>query len=460
MMKRIGLIASREFVTTIGNKGFLIGLLVMPAVMALAAVAAPRIMRAPSPQIRGDVAVIDVTARVTGQLRKELDPATIQARRLENARRVVAQAAPRMERAADAGGATQRMVGQAPILRIVERPAGADVDREKNWLITPSAEQQSPDERHLALVVVHPDAVVRADGKSDYGAYDLYVSTTLDDNTEGVIYEALRQSLVNARLEATSLDQAAVEATMRVARPRSVIVAAGGEQQAQRGFTRALPFIMGILLFMGIIIGGQTLMTSTIEEKSSRVVEVLLAAVSPFELMAGKLLGQLGVGLLVMGVYVGLGILALFQFAMLGLLDPLLVLYLIVFFLLSYLVFGALMSAIGAAVNQMADAQSLMGPVMLMLIAPYILTPIIGRAPNSTFSVAVSFIPPVNTFAMMARLASDAPPPAWQVWLTVLVGLAAAAGAVWFAAKIFKIGLLMHGKPPNFATLVRWARAA
>jgi len=164
-----------------------------------------------------------------------------------------------------------------------------------------------------------------------------------------VIFDALRQSLLNARLAASNLDQAVVEATMRVQRPASVIVAAGGEQRSQRGFTRVLPFIMGMLLFVGIMIGGQTLMTSTIEEKSSRVVEVLLAAVSPVELMAGKLLGQLGVGLLVMAVYVGLGILGLFQFAMLGLLDPMLVVYLTVFFLLSYLLFGALMSAIGAA---------------------------------------------------------------------------------------------------------------
>ena len=86
------------------------------------------------------------------------------------------------------------------------------------------------------------------------------------------------------------------------------------------------------------------------------------------------------------------------------------------------------MMAIGAAVNQMQEAQSLFGPVMLLLMVPYMLSPIIGRAPNSTFSMVVSFMPPINTFAMMSRLASDAPPPAWQVWLTVLVGLARGDG--------------------------------
>jgi ABC-2 type transport system permease protein len=208
------------------------------------------------------------------------------------------------------------------------------------------------------------------------------------------------------------------------------------------------------------MIGGQTLMGSTIEEKSNRVVEVLLSAASPLELMWGKLLGQLVVGLISMSVYIGLGILALYQFSMFGLLDPMLVVYLLVFFLLSYLVYGALMMTIGAAVNTMADAQSLLGPVMILLIAPYVMSGILGRAPNSAISVAISMIPPFNGFGMMARLASDTPPPFWQVLASIAIGLGAAAVTVWFAGKIFKIGLLMHGKPPSFGTLIKWARMA
>jgi ABC-2 type transport system permease protein len=239
-----------------------------------------------------------------------------------------------------------------------------------------------------------------------------------------------------------------------------VIVTAAGEQPARRQFMRLLPLLVGVLMFVGVLMGGQSLMTSTVEEKSSRVVEVLLAAISPFQLMAGKLIGQLGVGLLALAIYLGLGLLTLYSFAMLGVIEPMLIVYFLVFFLITYLVFASLMMSIGAAVNQMQEAQSLMGPVMLLLITPYMLSPMIGRAPNSTLSVALSFIPPINSFAMMTRMASDAPPPAWQVWLTVLVGLGAAWVAVWFAGKVFKVGLLMHGKPPNVRTLIRWARAA
>jgi ABC-2 type transport system permease protein len=454
-MKRIMLVAGREFVATTGNKGFLIGLLIMPAMFALIAVIAPRIINARSPQIVGEVAVVDSTGKVAGELRQALSVETITARRREGLQQTLASG-PGGEAARRAGAeqAAEQALGSIPNLTVVERPAGGDLQQDKQWLL------EKGSTRHLALVVLHPTAVERPAGTADFGGYDLYVSGTLDDATEGVIYEGIRQALINARMSAGNFDRKVVDATMRVPRPSSVIVTEGGEQRAQRGFTRALPFVLGILLFMGIMIGGQTLMTSTIEEKSSRVIEVLLAAVSPIELMWGKLLGQMAVGLLVMSVYAGLGILALFQFAMLGLLDPMVVVYLMLFFVLSYLFYGALMMAIGASVNQVAEAQSLMGPVMILMIAPYILTTFIGRAPNSTISVAASFIPPVNAFAMMARLASDSPPPAWQVGVTALLSMAAACGTVWFAAKIFKIGLLMHGKPPNIATLVRWARQA
>jgi ABC-2 type transport system permease protein len=207
-----------------------------------------------------------------------------------------------------------------------------------------------------------------------------------------------------------------------------------------------------------VMTGGQALMTSTVEEKSSRVVEVLLAAVSPLELMWGKLLGQLGIGLVTLGVYVALGMLALMQFAMSGLIDPLLVLYLFLFFLMAYLVYGALLQMIGAAVNQMADAQSLQSPIIILLMLPYVLTLVIGNQPDAPFAVILSFIPPVNAFAMMARLASSSPPPFWQVALSLLASILAACATVWFAAKVFRIGLLMHGKPPNLATLIKWAR--
>jgi ABC-2 type transport system permease protein len=116
--------------------------------------------------------------------------------------------------------------------------------------------------------------------------------------------------------------------------------------------------------------------------------------------------------------------------------------------------------AVGAAVNDMKEAQTLMMPMTFVFMAPWILWLPISMNPGSTFSVAVSFIPPMNTFAMLLRMSSNMPPPLWQVWISIALGVVAAYYAVWFAAKVFRIGLLMYGKPPNLATLMRWARMA
>ena len=451
-MKRILLIAQREFVATVSNRGFLIGLFVFPALIALLMLAGPRLIGAVrQPAVAGDIVVVDSTGRVAPILRTTLAPGAIEERRRANAMRTM--------KAVPGGVASdaliERAVGNVPNLRVIERPLETDLAAEKRLLSSTDAAA-----RPLALVVIHSDATERSGDSEDFGTYDLYGSRRLDDDTESTLHESLREALVAARLNVATLDPKRIEAMTRVTRPDAVVVTAAGEQSGQRRFMRFLPFMVGLLLFVGVITGGQTLMTSTVEEKSSRVVEVLLSAVSPFELMAGKLIGQLGIGLLAMGIYLGLGLLALYSFAMLGIIDPILIVYLLVFFLITYLIFGALMMSIGAAVNEMQEAQSLMGPVMLLLILPYMLSPMIGRAPNSPLSVALSFIPPVNTIAMMTRMASDVPPPAWQVWLTLLVGVGGAGAAVWFAGKIFRVGLLMHGKPPNVRTLIRWARDA
>lgn len=450
-MNRIALVAKREFVTTVGRKGFLFGILLMPILGVVVFSAIPRIVGARSPQVVGQVTLIDATGAVRAPLAEVIAPEAIAKRRQDDARRAAARVAPGTPGASVAAAAIRGPT--PPRITLVE--GGGGVDSAKEWL-----KARDPGARHLAVIVVDPDAVSRSSGKPDFGSYQLFVSGGLEEVAENTLHEGMRLSLVRARLAAAGLDPDAVQSTMRVERPNAVIVAAEGEQRARRGFNRTLPAIMGVLLFIGLMMGGQTLMTSTIEEKSSRVVEVLLAAVSPLELMWGKLLGQLGVSLLVLAIYIGVGLFGLLQFALLGLLDPWLILWFFVFFITSFLVYAALMQAVGAAVSQIADAQSLMGPIMLLLLVPYMLSFIIGANPNSTIAVLLSFIPPLNAFIMLARMASATPPPMWQPFVTLLLSLLAAAGAVWFSAKVFRIGLLIYGKAPDFRTLVRWARMA
>jgi ABC-2 type transport system permease protein len=430
-MNRITLVARRDFTETLRSKGFLFGLLIAPLLIALMAFVMPRIMQSHSPQTSGEVKVIDASGAVFDQIRVALDPAVLMAR---------------------AEVTNPKSTAEIRVPRFTLLRSQADIKLEKKWLIQNDATQTS----HLALIVIRRDSLFNQDvTRPDY---EMYVSKNLNDATEATINEGVSRALISVRLANDGIDQRTVESLSRVHPPVAIVVSSHGETSSLRGYRKFLPIFCGVLLFISVMTGGQTLMTSTVEEKSSRVVEVLLAAASPLELMWGKLIGQLGLGLFMMTIYSGMGLIAGSQFALLTALQPILIVYLVVFYLISYLVYGALMLSIGAAVNQVADAQSMLSPVVLMLVAPLALSPMIGQSPSSTLSVTLSFIPPINTFAMLARIVSDNPPPTWQVLLTILVGLISAAAAVWFASKVFRIGLLMHGKAPTFGTLIRWAR--
>jgi len=453
-MKKILLVAVREFTATVFTRAFVLGLMLTPAIGAIGATLVPRMM-ARSVQVQGQIAVVDPTGAVGGELADALSSERITARRTAQARQALIQAPESVRQVAgnDGGRAARFALGSVPEFTIVQRPPDADLKLERAWL---TDEQAGP--RHLALIVIHANAV-RA-GADGYGEYDLFVPPNVDDRVEGEIYQGLREAIIGARIKAQALDRAAIDSLVRVARVKSVTVTKNDQRQTVAGFNMLLPGAFAVLLFIGVMTGGQALLTSTVEEKSSRVIEILLSAVSPMELLAGKLLGQMAVSLLALAFYVGLGMALLVSFAMFGLFNPWLLVYLLIFFLIAYFVIGAMMLTVGSVVNDMREAQSMMMPIMLLIMTPWLFWLPISREPNSTFSTIISFVPPVNTFTMLLRMASNTPPPWWQVWTSIAIGIASVVAVLWCAAKVFRIGLLMYGKPPDFATMIRWIRAA
>lgn len=463
-VRRIACVAQREFLAAVATKTFVFGLLIAPAIMVAAVTVIPWLISDDSPAVTGELAVIDRTGEVVDGVRAYLDPHAIAERRGLQVRQAL-ESVPLPDRmqgllddaAASAVGdeAAQRVLGDVPRIAVVPLPVGTtDVEDAKQALI------DTAEEGRLALVVVHHDAVVRDAREDAYGSYDFFVRARLDTRVRDAFRAALRAAIVDARVRRQGLDRSEIEALTRVRRLPSITVTQDRERETSQAFDRLLPVgFMGLLL-ASVMIGGQSLLTTTIEEKASRVVEVMLSAVSPMELMTGKILGQMCVGFVVLGLYSALGMWGLFSFALLGLVDPSLVFYLLLFFVITYLIMGSFMAAAGAAVNELREAQTLMTPFMLIMSSPWFLWFAIARDPNSWFSIVTSFLPPINLFAMLLRMTSSSPPPWWQVWLSIAVGVATVMGALWCAAKVFRIGLLLHGKPPNFATLVRWVRMA
>lgn len=460
-MKRILLVAEREFMATVATKAFIFAALLTPVLIGALVVLMPRLMRESPPSVEGEVAIIDPTGQVEAGLRDYLTPERLAQRREEMLKRLQEVMPAPLRSAPRAGPAVEQSLeqslGEVPTLRVVTLSPTTDLEAAKEPLREGTAPAAANGER-LALVVVHADAIVRDGNGKPFGSYDLYVRGKLDDRIESEISDGVRDAIITARVAASGLDRAQIDELTKIERVTSRSVTAGGEDRTNRVLNQLIPMAFMGLLLMSVLMSGQYLLTTTVEEKTNRVVEVLLSAVSPMELMIGKILGQMGVGLVVLALYLGLGLMALVSFASLGLVDPILMVFLFVFYLLAYLSIGAFMAAIGSAVNEMREAQGLMTPVMLIIMIPWFLWMPISRDPNATYAVALSFIPPLSNFVIMLRMASATPPPFWQVGLSVLAGLVGVAASLWFAGKVFRVGLLMFGKPPNLATLIRWAR--
>jgi ABC-2 type transport system permease protein len=463
-MKKILLVAGREFLATAGTRAFILTTLITPAMIALLIFLVPRMINEAPPDVQGEVAIVDPTGQVADGLRAFLQPDRIAARREEEYRRfqdnmpsALRSATPTMRPGSPGADALESVLGNVPRLTVVTLDPAEDLEAAKTPLTREPPAGGSTSTR-LALIVVHRDAVARADGAERFGSYDFFIRAKLDDRLIDEISGGIRESIVDARLRTSGLDRRAIDALTRVDRVASRTVTTAGEEGTNRVLNMVMPAAFMGLLLISVMLSGQYLLTTTVEEKANRVVEVLLSAVSPMELMAGKILGQMAVGLLVLTLYAGLGIMALLAFASFGLIDPMLIVFLLVFYLLAYLSMGAIMAAVGSAVNEMREAQGLMTPIMLLVMIPWILWMPISRDPNSVFATVLSFIPPISNFVMMLRLASATPPPLWQAFLAIVVGAVGGYASLWIAAKVFRIGLLMYGKPPTFATLVRWAR--
>jgi ABC-2 type transport system permease protein len=219
-----------------------------------------------------------------------------------------------------------------------------------------------------------------------------------------------------------------------------------------------IPVIFMMLLWVAVITSSQHLMMSTIEEKSNRVMEVLLSAVSPLQLITGKILGHGGVGMLIVTVYASLGVGLLAVLGQLGLIDPMSLVYLGVYFFMAYFMIASIMAAVGSAVSDIREANTLVTPVMLVVMIPLVLWMPISQAPNGAFATSVSFIPPAIPFVMILRVTADEAVPLWQIPVTVVWGYACVLGMVWLAAKVFRVGVLMYGKPPSPLQLLKWVR--
>jgi ABC-2 type transport system permease protein len=235
----------------------------------------------------------------------------------------------------------------------------------------------------------------------------------------------------------------------------------GEVKQAERvDSVRAYIVPLGLMyiLFLTIFMSAPQLMNAVMQEKMSKISEVLIGSVSAFELMLGKLAGSAATSVVLAVVYLGGGLAVAAYWGHAGLLTPQLVFFFLIFMSLAVLFYGSIFIAVGAACSDLKDAQSLITPVMLVAVVPMFAWQAVLRSPMSPFSIAISLFPPATPFMMLLRLAVTPTPPWWQVALGVALTGAATLGCVWAAARIFRIGILATGKSAGLAQMIRWLR--
>ena len=298
-----------------------------------------------------------------------------------------------------------------------------------------------------------------------------YVSNNLTDNDLQEWVEDLATAEVEARrFERERIDP---EVARRIQQPLSFAekrVSASGEESAVEKtdtLRQWAPVAFVYLLWVSIFTIAQMLMTNTIEEKSNRIVEVLLSSISPMQLMVGKILGIAATGLTTIGSWI-LCFLVFLKFlprmldmpAELDLTvlvsDPVYLASFVAYFLLGFLLYASILVGLGSACNSIKEAQNLMGPVMILLMLPLLSMIPISQDPNGRLAVVLSFVPPFTPFVMMNRAAG--PPRPWEYTVTSILLVVSIAVAFWAAAKIFRVGVLMTGKPPKLGELWRWVR--
>jgi ABC-2 type transport system permease protein len=279
---------------------------------------------------------------------------------------------------------------------------------------------------------------------------------------EDALNEAIRsERLAQANISETQLKELSRKISLNVSK-----VSQRGEEKDEGGSLGAA-FIIGLLIYLTLAIYGQAIMGAVVEEKETRIAEILFSSARPFELMMGKLVGVGLAGLTQLAIWLSSALIVLaFSAASLtaaGIpltmpdITPFSIACFFIFFLIGFFIYSTIFALIGSMVTTVQEGgQFAMIPVLIQLISFYCIFPIV-RDPNSQFSFWISVSPFLATITMPVRIAMEMPP-VWQIALSILFNVAAIFGLVWLAARVYRVGMLMYGKRATIPEVWKWIR--
>ena len=323
------------------------------------------------------------------------------------------------------------------------------VERQKDRLVN----------KELDAYIILDKEIVEGTGK-----IRLYLSETKASEIDYIsnVENLLNRAVVTQRCKLRNLSPELLAEVRRRVSTERVEVGSAGKERVQKESERIIgmmtPFFFMYLMFLGIFTMAQHMLNSVIEEKNSRVIEVLLSAVSPFQLMVGKILGLAAIGLTVMSIW-GIAGYATARWQGLNIEITIgLLLCFIVYYILGFLLFCSILAGIGSVCNTIKEAQSLMMPVTLLCILPMIAWLNLVRNPGGILAIALSYVSPLTSMVMILRICSSSDIAPIEVIASIVLLVASVLVVMWLAAKVFRTGILMYGKRPGLREVLRWLR--
>jgi ABC-2 type transport system permease protein len=454
-MNKIFAIIKREYVQRVRTKFFVIMTILGPLMLAVFTVLPALLLNMKTEDTR--IAILDQTegAKLYDSVRNSLvnrvseDESNKQPSLAESAN---SNSKDRMEKAG------KSMTGSFHVEQVT--PDGRSLDDIKREL-----NQRIGRGELDGYLVIPPDILSNSDSKSSYygrNVGDVFTSEQIKDKLNSAVrrQRLIKEGVKDRELEALSKS---------VGLATYPINEKGQEGAEDSGAGFAMVFIIAFLIYMTVLLYGQVVLGAIIEEKETRIAEILFSSVKPFQIMFGKLIGVSLMALTQLGIwavaFVALGLYVVPSMGTQGKnvhlphLPPFFFVYFFLFFVLGYFIFATVYVLVGSMVTTTQEGGQMAMPVVFLLMAGlYMAFPVI-RAPNSSFAFWVSMVPFFSPITMIVRILSQKPP-LWQIALSLAIGLVTVVLLLWLASRIYRIGMLMYGKKATIPEVMRWVRQA
>ena len=300
---------------------------------------------------------------------------------------------------------------------------------------------------------------------ADTGNVEFYSQNVANLGLNRELQETVNKIVSTYRIHQSGLNPLLVEKLTKHINMKTIKITKEGEE-SESGFVKEYfsTFIFVLILYMSLILYGTSIMRGIIQEKTTRIIEILLSTASAFQLMAGKILGLGAVGLTQYLIWATVGMLVVIfgssilpQTGQFLSLNPIIFVYFVVFYILGYFLFSSLYAAIGAMTNSDQEAQNLSTPVVMILVVPIVMLGFIIKNPDSALSIFLSQFPLFSPIIMFTRI-NITQPSTLEILSSIIILMVTNILLIWLTSKIYRVGILMYGKRPSLAQVLKWIK--